>query len=111
MVPWIDWNVLWPVSCSAFHEKANRVKYSFDFFPIALVTPAWDRGSFHYASIRTLGDLAMRSVHAGVRGSRVLQSGYRPLLAKGPALQRSHPDTVCLIHRVCLYAAWATQLR
>jgi hypothetical protein len=109
-LPWIDWKALWPVSCSAFHEKANRVKYTFDFFPITLVTPAWDRGSFHYASIRTLRDLVTRSVHVEVRGRRVLQSGYRPLLVKGLALQRSHPDTVSSIHRVFLYAAWATEL-
>ncbi len=33
------WTRLFGVSCSAFHEKANRVKYSFDFFLITLVTP------------------------------------------------------------------------
>jgi hypothetical protein len=52
----------------------------------------------------------LRPVHVEVRGRRVLQSCYRPSLARGLALQRSHPDAVCSIHAGFLQAAWACVL-
>jgi hypothetical protein len=104
----VDNGELWHVSFSRFHEKASRVKCSSFAFPLALAMLGSDRGPFHQASIRTRSDPHSESVHVEVRGRRVLQSCYRPLLAKGPRLKRSHPDAACSIHRRCLQAALAT---